>query len=173
LTSIWANAWEGGCSSCLVVEGAPRAERGRAAPARGPPEFPQYSVGRCCSLAGPKSTAPANLRANLSGVRIWCAAQVAFFQALSVAFVENKRPTCAGLSWRVLKTHTSSKNSPAPANHADPFLSASQARAGISPAQWMLGGVTPIGRRTIAVLDVRPIGLLKHSRQRSRFESLR
>jgi len=80
----------GWCASC---------ERGRAAPARRPPEFPQHSVGRCCSLAGPESTTPADLRANLSGVRIWCAAQLAYFQALSVASVENERPACAGLSW--------------------------------------------------------------------------
>ena len=64
---------------------------------------------------------------------------------------------------RVPKTRPSSKNSPEPANHAIPFLPVSQARAVISLAQWML----------LAPLTSARLGLLKHSRQRSSFESLR
>jgi hypothetical protein len=80
---------------------------------------------------------------------------------------------------RVLRRRASSKNSCefwklARTGHSCQSRSCrSQAQAAISPAQWMLDAIPPIGCRRIPGFKVRPIELLKHSRQRSSFEGLR
>jgi hypothetical protein len=87
-----------------------------------------------------------------------------------------KKPT---VSSEFLRRRASSKNSCefwklARTGHSCQSRSCrSQAQAAISPAQWMLDAIPPIGCRRIPGFKVRPIELLKHSRQRSSFEGLR